>query len=239
MNHLDERLITTLFHKYQDGLLASLYLLTYQANTLSPEEWVESFIKKITPLADHPDILKVHKDDKSNEYKVDSPAIKSFLHFIHYRPLKLPKKFIFIFDAQDLSVIVSNKLLKVFEELGSEYCLFLLAPHDSSILPTVASRAVKLKITSLEGKQTSPTFGLNIQNPQDLIQQLKAAKEASAHEEKAFIESKISEHLTTVASRAPNDSFQSLSDLLDALSAYEKSSAFNNSKVSRLSVFFP
>lgn len=222
-----------LLKKYQEKTLASLYLVNYAPQATDPLIWVENFIKELTPLSDHPDILKVFKDEKSNEYRVDSPAIKNFLKFINYRPLKLQKKFIFLFDAHDLSVIVSNKLLKVFEELGSDYCLILLAPDNSPILPTVLSRAIKLQIKGISELNASSLINFNdILTPQELMAALKQGGDL----EKKFIEHAIKQCLAQ--SKSP-ESYKDLETLLDILKDYEIRSAFNNSKLSNLSSFFP
>ncbi|MGZ3790223.1 MAG: hypothetical protein ACXVLQ_16950 [Bacteriovorax sp.] len=226
-----------LYKKYEEGLLASLYLIQYDSKSTDPQAWADLFIKQLTPLADHPDVLKVHKDVKENEYKVDSKSIKEFLTFINYRPLKLKKKFIFLFDAHDLSVIVSNKLLKVFEELSAEYCLFLMVPDNASVLPTVLSRAVKLKIQSLKEDGFKSFDYAPVESPQELLAVFKQEKRDSQSDEKEFIEQRIERCL---AQSAPStESYLEFDELLSVLKNYETASAFNNSKLSRLSPFFP
>ncbi len=234
---MSDILANILLKKYQEKSLASLYLITYDPDVINPETWVLQFCKNFTPLTDHPDILKVHKDEKSNDYKVDSMAIKGFLKFINYRPLKLEKKFIFLFDAEDLSVIVSNKLLKVFEELGSDYCLMLMAPDNASLLPTVLSRAVKLKIASDKGMALLNEINFNdIKTPQDFIASLKRASDLGANYEKKFIESIIEQKLKAAASKA--FSVIELEEFLVALKNYETTKAFNNAQISRIASVF-
>lgn len=235
---MSDELKNILIKKYQEKTLASLYLLNYDSQSINAETWVDNFLKELTPLADHPDVLKVFKDEKANEYKVDSLAIKNFLKFINYRPLQLQKKFIFLFDAQDLSDIVSNKLLKVFEELESAYCLILLVPDNAPMLATVTSRAVKLKIASPEAqKEVDESDFRNITTPQELMAHLKLGREQSGLEEKKFIEYALKQCLAQ--STATPESFKELEELLKTLKDYEIRSAFNNSKLSRLSPFFP
>lgn len=226
---------TALLKKVQSNELASLYLLTYNAETTNPVNWAEHFQKEITPLNDHPDILKMVKGPKENEYKVDSDAIKEFLSFISTRPLQLSRKFIFLFDAQDLSVIVSNKLLKVFEELGPSYCLIMFAPRNASLLETVMSRAVKLTIPGpedcLDQDASGEVFDFSgIESPQELMALLKESDDELLVEKK-FIEHAIHQCLARADYRA-------LDGLLLQLKEYEKRLAFNNSRLSRLSPFF-
>jgi DNA polymerase-3 subunit delta' len=239
---LNEQIANILYRKYQDNTLASLYILNYDSQFVDAVIWADQFQKELTPLADHPDILKVHKDAKSLEYKVDSKEIASFLKFINYKPLHLKKKFIFLFDAHDLSVIVSNKLLKVFEEISSEYCLLLFAPDNAQMLPTVTSRAIKLKIEkpfSNEKNEESPNQTFH--SPQELTSYLKNASYASCYnDEKKFIEHTLTECLNGINSSAQNspEVYQKLEGLLKRLKDYETQSAFNNAKLSRLAPFF-
>jgi DNA polymerase-3 subunit delta' len=226
---------TSLMKKLQAKELASLYLVTYNSETTDPHLWVDQFQKDLTPLADHPDILKVNKAPKENEYKVDSPGIKDFLKFISTRALQLEKKFIFLFDAQDLSVIVSNKLLKVFEELSSDYCLILFSPRNATLLDTVLSRAVKLalpesKSTADNSDQFEVEFA-SLNSPQDLVAFLKE-NDGDMNLEKKYIEYALKQCLA-------QKNFQHLDQMLAVLREYETRSTFNNSRLSRLTPFFP
>lgn len=225
---------TALLKKVQENGLASLYLLTYNSETTDPVSWADHFQKEITPLNDHPDILRMNKGAKENEYKVDSQAIKEFLAFISTRPLQLSRKYIFLFDAQDLSVIVSNKLLKVFEELGQHYCLMMFAPRNAPLLETVLSRAVKLTIPDPKGGEIDLTGAQldfsTVQSPQDLMAFIKESDDELLVEKK-FIEHAINQCLS-------RGDFRELDGLLLQLKEYEKRLAFNNSRLSRLSAFF-
>jgi DNA polymerase III delta prime subunit len=234
----NESIDNILYEKYQNKKLASLYLVNYNSQKINIENWVENFVKKITPLEDHPDVLKIKKDDKANEYKVDSQSIKDFLKFLNYRPLLLEKKFIFLYDAHDLSVIVSNKLLKIFEELGQDFCLVLLVPDNAVMLATVLSRAVKLQINSqVEVKDPKVDQIIELKNPQDLINFLKKNPEISTQYEKKAIEHRIDQVLSQ--STPQYESYLQLTQLLKNLKDFETANDFNNSKLSRLSYFFP
>lgn len=230
---------TSLIKKFQDKTLASLYLITYNSETTTPVLWAQQFQKELTPLADHPDILRMFKGPKENEYKVDSSAIRDFLTFISTHPLQLEKKFIFLFDAHDLSVIVSNKLLKVFEELSSEYCLIMFAPRNSSMLETVLSRAVKLSLPDLKGPDKDAreleAELCDIQTPQDLLALLKES-EGNLDLEKKYIELAIKQCLAQAIKS--DGGYKQLDDMLTILKDYETRLAFNNSKLSRLTPFF-
>lgn len=226
-----------LHKKYIDRNLASLYIAYYDSAILDPELWVNQFLGLFTKLEDHPDILKIFKEAKENEYKVESKSIQNFLKFINYKPLQLEKKFIFIFDAQDMNVSVSNKLLKVFEELGTNFCVFLMLPDNALMLPTVLSRAIKLRISDSNTQEGSALDFSKIQAPQDLLAFIKQNKENDYQIEKKFMEQSIQGQLSK--SKASAESYLELDELLKKLKDNEVYNNFNNSKQSRIARFFP
>lgn len=225
-----------LFQKYQANNLASLYMAKYETISTEPDLWVSEFMAQFTPLEDHPDVLKIKKTDKETEYKVDSLSIKNFIKFLNYRPLDLKTKFIFLFDAHDLSVIVSNKLLKIFEELENHFCLILMVPDNAQLLATVESRAIKLQIPrgarADSSDQELQVFD-SIATPMDLTNLMKLQQ----FDEKLFIEHAIDRLLAkTLASQS---SYKTVEATLAALKDNENARNFNNSKISRLTPFFP
>ena len=199
-------LADNLLKKYHQDNLAQVYLAKYPTNT-NPIEWAKDFIKKITPLSDHPDILWIEREEE-NHYKVESAGILALNKFLNYRAFELKKKFIFINDAHLMSVIVSNKLLKVFEELPENFCLFLLSPQDQNLLPTVESRALKILLPSTLLTEIQKTPPIKYASAQELVASLKKSED---------------DHCETA---------------LANLQHYQASDAFNNSKLSRLALFF-
>lgn len=221
-------LASNLLKKYQQGNLAQVYLAKYPEHT-NPIIWAKSFLSSITTLADHPDVLWVERGEDNN-YKVESEGILALFKFLNYRAFELKKKFIFINDAHLLSVIVSNKLLKVFEELPENFCLFLFAPQDQNLLPTVESRAIKVllpqDLSSVDYDAPLPEYA----SAQELVASLKKSEDAHL-EEKKFIEEAL---IKTLKSK----NYSECADALESLHQYEVSDAFNNTKLSRLSLFF-
>ncbi|MBY0415013.1 MAG: hypothetical protein K2Q18_12660 [Bdellovibrionales bacterium] len=218
-----------LINKYNDRHLASVYLAKYPEGT-DPKKWAQDFTSLITPLTDHPDILWVTRTEKENDYKVDSPGIASLIKFLNFRAFSLKTKFIFIEDAHLLSVIVSNKLLKIFEELPENFCLFLFAPQSQNLLPTVESRAIKILLPKTEVSfEDLPNFP-EYASAQALVMGLKKSEDEYT-EEKKFIEKALESALK-------NKNYKECALLLENLKHYGVSEDFNNSKASRLSLFF-
>lgn len=223
-------LLNNLLKKYQKSSLAQVYLAKYPKNT-DPTIWARDLLKHITPLEDHPDVLWVNRGDKENEYKVESAGISAMLKFLNYRPLHLKVKFIFINDAHLLSTIVSNKLLKVFEELPENFCMFLFAPQEDSLLATVESRAINILLPQLSDLKTSNNIEeRHYSSAVDFLGQNKNS-EHQEQLEKNFIEKSLDKSLQ-------KGNFQELSEQLENLKHFLESENFNNSKLSRLSLFF-
>jgi DNA polymerase-3 subunit delta' len=222
----------TLLKKYDKDMLAQVYLARYGQST-DPKIWFKEFLSGITKLSDHPDVLWVSRDlkkdkEQENEYKVDSASIKSLLNFLNFKAYELKKKFIFIEDAHLLSVIVSNKLLKVLEEMPVAFCLFLLAPKQESLLPTVESRAIKILLP--ENLEALPTTVAHFSGAQEAVLELKKAED-SLSMEKSFIENSLQRVIES-------GDFLALEAALDNLKMHSVSESFNNSKAARLSPFF-
>jgi hypothetical protein len=218
-----------LLDKYQNNLLAQVYLVKYPKNTL-PNVWVKEFIHSITTISDDPDILIINIDEKDNAYKVESSGILSLNKFLNFRPIHLKKKFIFINDAHLLGTFVSNKLLKIFEELSTNFCLFLLAPQDETLLPTVESRSINLLIPASEIKISVPNESIVFDSAIELLASLK-----NNDNEDQIIKNFIENCLDLSLKRA---NYQELTEQLINLQHYTVSENFNNSKLSRLSLFF-
>lgn len=218
-----------LLKKYQQGDLASVYLAKYPENT-DPKKWGLDFVSSITKLSDHPDVLWVERSEDENDYKVESPGILALIKFLNYRAYELKKKFIFITDAHLLSVIVSNKLLKVFEELPENFCLFLFCPQGQDLLPTVESRAIKILMPRDFSNEDYDAPLPHYSSAQELAASLKKSDDDFL-EEKKFIENALVKALQS-------GNFKECTEILDNLKHYGVSDNFNNSKLSRLSLFF-
>ncbi len=221
-----------LINKYNNDTLAQVYLASYTPNE-NIRKWVKdllSSLTKLTTFEDHPDVMLVERSEKENDYKVDSLSIKAMLKFINYRPYKLKVRFIFISDAHLLSPIVSNKLLKVLEEMSSLYCLILFTPEGQSLLPTVESRCLKIRIHN-PGPAT-PSTPVHYASAFDVLSDLRSSED-QFQAEKNFMESQ----LNSLLSGSP--SYKQCEDMLVKLRLYEKSDRFNNALVSRLSLLLP
>lgn len=219
-----------LLNRYEKSSLAQVYLIKMYEGA-AHHQWAMDLIKSITPIEDHPDVLWLDLDEKESEYRVNSKAIESLLKFINYKQISLKTRFIFLNNAHLLNTTVSNKLLKVLEEMPSYFCLFLLAPKSQALLPTIESRAIKLNLElqngeNLEGNKQEE----EIQTIYDLVSALKKADSPDALERKVII-SKLETHIK-------NADYSDLDNLLKDLKNHFESERFNNQFLSRISPFF-
>lgn len=135
--------------------LAHFYLLTPTAhnstNDLKLREWLQDFLLQVlhkkeqrnTNIESHPDILFLPKGENKN-YIIDD--FEEFFSFTQYRPLEMNHRFIIIEDAHRIPLTLSNKLLKTFEELDPNTTIILCNPNKGQLLPTIESRAIKLRV---------------------------------------------------------------------------------------------
>lgn len=152
---------TLLLNKWRQNKLAPFYIIRcpiLQAS-LNLSTWSLEFITQLleekfslTQVESahkveigHPDILNIFKEKDEKEYKVSNLAIKEFIALQNYSPGNLEHRFIFFHDAQDISRILSNKLLKVLEEPQTKTTVFFLNSSNKPMLPTIESRAINLR----------------------------------------------------------------------------------------------
>lgn len=152
----NDQIAHILFEKYQVNQLANLYLVEPDKSQKSelPMEWICSFLQKIIQaggqnslLENEPDILLLQAPRNKKQYtKDDIEAIKSF---ITHKAMKLKQKFLIINSAHKLSETNANKLLKTFEEPPVPMSIFLLNETKQSLLSTIESRSIKLRLKTL------------------------------------------------------------------------------------------
>lgn len=133
----------TLLRKWQENSLGHFYLI--QGDEQDTAKFIDDFLKEITPSpTHHPDILFIHKNPDKKNYSFESDFSQLF-DFIKFSALKLPQKIIILPQAHLLTTDISNKILGTLEELRDGVCFFL-CPTQFSLLPTIRSRAITLRV---------------------------------------------------------------------------------------------
>ncbi len=143
---MKNQLLNTLEKKWKDKTLGHFYILEGDKEEL--DVFIDEFLKRILSEgkspANHPDILFISKDSEKKAYSFESDFSELFI-FNKFSPLFLDKKIIILPDAQLLTVDISNKILRTLEDL-KEGVFFFLCPSQITLLPTIESRAIRLRI---------------------------------------------------------------------------------------------
>ncbi len=198
------------------------------------KDYNESRIEKIIELG-HADIEIIKTEEKN--YGTNSDEVERINKFFHYQAESLNYKILMIHDAHKLSVILANKLLKVLEEPPAKMVIFLLNPHGTSILNTIRSRAINLRVkNNIDEKERKSRsinddviqyianeMDLNIVHISDLIDVLK---------KKEIEEEELYRHILHYIKYKSTD-YTSLETALSKLKDFELKREFNQSFSSR------
>lgn len=96
----------------------------------------------------HEDILHLYPQ---NGKSISVPQVNSLIDDVYIKSYT-GKKICFIHNAEQMSVIAQNKLLKTFEEPPEEVTIFLGVSNESIIIDTIKSRAKVINIDLFDEK---------------------------------------------------------------------------------------
>ena len=94
----------------------------------------------------HPDVLILPPDPPQLLVKVDQ--VRHLIGHIYYRPSQGEHK-VYIFSEANFMKEAANSLLKVLEEPPEFATIFLLSENPSSLLATIRSRCVQLRLEAI------------------------------------------------------------------------------------------
>ena len=129
-------------------MLADLFAMTLQCEEHTPNPCGECHSCKQAKSGNHPDIIHV-KHEKPNTISVDDIRTQ-VNNDIVIKPYSSPHKIYIIPEADLLSVQAQNALLKTIEEPPAYAVIFLLTENAESLLPTIMSRCVMLKLRNIK-----------------------------------------------------------------------------------------
>lgn len=129
-------------------MLADLFSMTLQCEEHTPSPCGECHSCKQAKSGNHPDIIHV-KHEKPNTISVDDIRTQ-VNNDIVIKPYSSPHKIYIIPEADLLSVQAQNALLKTIEEPPAYAVIFLLTENAESLLPTIMSRCVMLKLRNIK-----------------------------------------------------------------------------------------
>ena len=129
-------------------MLADLFAMTLQCEEHTPNPCGECHSCKQAKSGNHPDIIHV-THEKPNTISVDDIRTQ-VNNDIVIKPYSSPYKIYIIPEADLLSLQAQNALLKTIEEPPAYAVIFLLTENAESLLPTIMSRCVMLKLRNIK-----------------------------------------------------------------------------------------
>lgn len=103
-------------------------------------------------------------------------ALRKTRESLSVSPYQLPKKLLLIKDVAHLSEESANALLKTFEEPHENLMIFLITSKPHLLLPTIKSRAIKIKIPKIspieEGELAQKFEGWQLNSIEPTIEEL-------------------------------------------------------------------
>ena len=129
-------------------LLAKLFAQTLQCENGEEEPCYECHSCKQAVSGNHPDIIKV-THEKPNSIGVDDIRVQ-INEDIQVKPYNGKYKVYIVPDADMMTVQAQNALLKTIEEPPAYAVILLLTENAESLLPTICSRCVMLKLRNIK-----------------------------------------------------------------------------------------
>lgn len=131
-------------------LLANLFAMTLQCESRQPEPCGECRSCVQTNNGNQPDIITV-KHEKPASISVDD--VRTQINGdIMIKPYSSPYKIYIVPEADLMTVQAQNAILKTIEEPPEYAVIFLLTENADSLLPTIRSRCVMLKLRNIKDK---------------------------------------------------------------------------------------
>ncbi|MCB1665714.1 MAG: DNA polymerase III subunit delta' [Pseudomonadales bacterium] len=106
---------------------------------------------KLNAAGNNPDLMLVAPEEKSKIIKVDQ--IRELKKYIETTSHALGKRIIVLDTAEHLNVNGANALLKSLEEPPADVVFLLLSDRPRSVLATISSRCVSLKLPAPDKQQ--------------------------------------------------------------------------------------
>lgn len=129
-------------------MLANLFATTLLCEKAGPDPCNECHSCRQAESGNHPDIIRL-THEKPNTISVDDIR-EQVNNTILIKPYQGPYKIYIIPQADMMSVQAQNALLKTIEEPPEYAVIMLLTENADTLLPTIASRCVMLKLRNIK-----------------------------------------------------------------------------------------
>lgn len=129
-------------------MLANLFAMTLQCDNQKAEACGECHSCRQADSGNHPDIIRL-THEKPTSISVDDIR-EQINNDIMVKPYSGPYKIYIIPEADIMTVQAQNALLKTIEEPPQYAVIFLLTENAETLLPTIRSRCVMLKLKNIK-----------------------------------------------------------------------------------------
>jgi DNA polymerase III delta prime subunit len=132
------------------------------------------------------DTLGISKSDFhpiEGEGTISIERIRTLIHDLSLRPHSSPEKLALIKNAQKMTPEAQNALLKTLEEPPGDAVIILSIPQEGGVLPTIASRCQKLRLSGEEEFFQADVPELYEISSMPLVERFKLAETLAKNEE--------------------------------------------------------
>jgi len=155
MNTSHQEIFSKLYSKKE---LAPFYIFNGKNANIEGNKVLENIIAKHFKInqenAQHrieqgiSDLLILDKKDDKKNYSIDDESLINFQRSLAFSPIELNYKIAYFKNAQTLTKVILNKLLKILEEPPSHFCIIFENASNNQFLETINSRAINIFCTA-------------------------------------------------------------------------------------------
>lgn len=193
----------------------------------------------------HSDIQFINKEAKGKQYSVENLQVQELFRMQNYNAGEMGHRFIFFNEAEAISAILSNKLLKLLEEPKLDSTIFFLNGSHIPMLSTIESRAITLylpnpeKEKNLSKNQPDKNLSQHLKNyfhghqldlPQELLDSISRQEVAELIEHftkkkdlRPYLIDALSDYMSS-----PFVNAQNKSNWLTEVQSYKHNESYNN-----------
>lgn len=197
-------------------------------DTAEVTNWTEKLISELLEtknIINHEDYLEVCPSKSDSNYSLDD--FKTFFSFLSYKATKSKRKIILIKEAEKLTALINNKLLKTLEEPPVPASIFLINNKKISLLETIVSRSIKIRVPVKSSQNQLTTERLSE------LKQLPIHKIIDKLKSNAKNEKQILNDVLTICTKS-NVPYVLIEQIQNLINEYQEDKTYHNAATHRL-----
>jgi DNA polymerase III delta prime subunit len=158
--------LSRLIQLIQEKKAPHFIIFTPSAKSQNPEKdietWINEFLELLAPKTKtmgHQDVHIIACDYQQSKagYTKEHSGLSEWFDTQYFKPIELPVRLIILKDAQNLSVHLQNKCLKLLEEPQENQLILWFKNSTQALLPTIESRAMQLRVPAYNKREKIQT----------------------------------------------------------------------------------